>query len=105
MAVSHIQINPALAHGAQVVNAVRSIKQGLDALNDAFADVTTYSVSGAWEIPDTGTRLHASVGTGSTNPTFVEQFGFTQNELERRFKAYRERHILPFTRPDATGTN
>jgi vitamin B12 transporter len=45
--------------------------------NDAFSDVTTYSVSGAWQIPDIGTRLHASVGTGSTNPTFVEQFGFT----------------------------
>lgn len=45
--------------------------------NDAFSDVTTYSVSGAWQIPDIGTRLHASVGTGSTNPTFIEQFGFT----------------------------
>lgn len=45
-------------------------------LNDAFEDATTYSVSGAWQIPDTGTRLHASVGTGVTNPTFFEQFGF-----------------------------
>ena len=44
--------------------------------NDRFADHTTYSISGAWQIPDTGTRLHASVGTGSTNPTFFELFGF-----------------------------
>ena len=44
--------------------------------NDRFADATTYSVAGAWRIPDTGTRLHASVGTGVTNPTFFEQFGY-----------------------------
>ncbi|PXA90860.1 TonB-dependent receptor [Nostoc sp. 3335mG] len=44
--------------------------------NDSFADITTYSVSGAWQVPDTGTRLHASAGTGSTNPTFTEQFGY-----------------------------
>jgi vitamin B12 transporter len=44
--------------------------------NESFADSTTYSLSGAWEIPDTGTRLHASAGTGSTNPTFYEQFGY-----------------------------
>lgn len=45
-------------------------------LNDAFEDATTYSLSAAWRIPGTGTRLHASVGTGVTNPTFFEQFGF-----------------------------
>ncbi|MGV3576363.1 MAG: TonB-dependent receptor plug domain-containing protein [Devosia sp.] len=44
--------------------------------NDVFVDATTYSVSGAWQIPDTGTRLHASLGTGSTNPTFYEQYGY-----------------------------
>ncbi|MBO9591009.1 TonB-dependent siderophore receptor [Devosia sp.] len=43
--------------------------------NDNFADVTTYSASAAWQIPNTGTKLHGSVGTGSTNPTFYEQFG------------------------------
>lgn len=46
-------------------------------LNDDFADATTYSVAAAWAIPGTGTRLHASAGTGVTNPTFFEQFGFT----------------------------
>ena len=45
--------------------------------NANFADATTYSVSGAWQIPNTGTRLHASVGTGSTNPTMWEQFGYS----------------------------
>src|SRR5690606_5681479 len=44
--------------------------------NDRFADATTYSVSGAWQVPDTGTKLHASVGTGSTNPNFYDQFGY-----------------------------
>jgi hypothetical protein len=27
------------------------------------------------------------------------EFGFTREELERRFRAYREKHILPFTKP------
>lgn len=44
--------------------------------NDQFQDATTWTVSGAWKIPNTETRLHASVGTGVTNPTFFEQFGF-----------------------------
>ncbi|MEQ1610830.1 MAG: TonB-dependent receptor [Hyphomonadaceae bacterium] len=44
--------------------------------NDTFDDADTYSVAGSWVIPGTGTRLHASVGTGATNPTFFEQFGF-----------------------------
>ncbi len=44
--------------------------------NDAFADSRTYSLSGAWHVPGTEARLHASVGTGVTNPTFYEQFGY-----------------------------
>lgn len=44
--------------------------------NDTFGDATTYSISGAWKVPGTETRLHSSVGTGVTNPTFFEQFGF-----------------------------
>lgn len=45
--------------------------------NDAFEDADTYSVAGSWVIPGTGTRPHASYGTGVTNPTFIEQFGFS----------------------------
>lgn len=44
-------------------------------INDRFGDATTFSLSGAWRIDD-GTRLHASAGTGVTNPTFYEQFGY-----------------------------
>lgn len=44
--------------------------------NDQFQDVDTYSLSAAWQIPGTGTRLHTSYGTGVTAPTFIEQFGF-----------------------------
>lgn len=44
--------------------------------NDRFEDALTYSLSGAWVIPGTGTRLHGSVGTGVKNPTFYEQYGF-----------------------------
>lgn len=45
-------------------------------LNDRFQDATTWTLSGAWRIPDTATRLHTSIGTGITNPTFYEQFGY-----------------------------
>lgn len=44
-------------------------------LNDRFGDATTYSLSGAWRVTE-ATRLHTSVGTGVTNPTFFEQFGY-----------------------------
>lgn len=44
--------------------------------NDDFKDDDTYSVAAAWAIPNIGTRPHASIGTGVTNPTFTEQFGF-----------------------------
>ncbi|RYG35084.1 MAG: TonB-dependent receptor [Burkholderiales bacterium] len=45
--------------------------------NDAFDDADTYSVAASWVIPGIGTRPHASYGTGVTNPTFFEQYGFT----------------------------
>jgi vitamin B12 transporter len=53
--------------------------------NDAFDDAITFSTGLAYVIEETGTRLHSSVGTGVTNPTFFEQFGyipsmFTGNE-------------------------
>ena len=44
-------------------------------VNDEFKDATTYSVSAAWAIPDTNTRLHSSVGTGVKNPTFYQILG------------------------------
>ncbi|MEM6486693.1 MAG: TonB-dependent receptor [Pseudomonadota bacterium] len=44
--------------------------------NDAFEDALTYSVSGAYSIERTGTRLHGSVGRGIVNPDFFQQFGF-----------------------------
>lgn len=44
--------------------------------NDRFQDADTYSLAASWAIPNTGSRLHASYGTGVTNPTFIEQFGF-----------------------------
>lgn len=50
--------------------------------NEAFQDATTYSLSGAWRIPETETRLHSSVGTGITNPTFYEQFGYLPSSFE-----------------------
>jgi hypothetical protein len=46
-------------------------------------------------------RSHPREGRPKREYT-LEQFGFTQAELEQRFKAYRERHILPFTGPAHT---
>lgn len=48
--------------------------------NDSFGDATTFSLSGAWRI-GTATRLHSSVGTGVTDPTFFEQFGYVPNSF------------------------
>ncbi|MGO4831246.1 TonB-dependent receptor plug domain-containing protein, partial [Rhizobiaceae sp. 2RAB30] len=48
--------------------------------NDRFGDATTYSLSGAWRIAR-ATRLHSSVGTGVTNPTFFEQFGYVPDNF------------------------
>lgn len=41
-----------------------------------FEDADTYSLAASWVVPNIGTRPHASLGTGVTNPTFFEQFGF-----------------------------
>jgi vitamin B12 transporter len=39
-----------------------------------FADATTYRLTAVQAFAATGTRLRASVGTGVTKPTFIEQF-------------------------------
>ena len=44
--------------------------------NSGFTDVTTWRETVSQRFPDSGTRLHASIGTGVTNPTFTEQYGF-----------------------------
>ncbi len=44
--------------------------------NDLFDDATTYRATLAYVFDATGTRLHGSYGTGITDPTFFERFGF-----------------------------
>ncbi|MGL4285449.1 MAG: TonB-dependent receptor plug domain-containing protein [Phreatobacter sp.] len=44
--------------------------------NSSFHNATTWRMTAAQTF-DGGTRLHASLGKGVTNPTFIEQFGFT----------------------------
>ena len=44
--------------------------------NDGFEDATTYRATLAYVYDDDGSRMHTSYGTGVTNPTFFEQFGF-----------------------------
>ncbi len=45
--------------------------------NEDFEDAETFGLAASWVIPDSGSRPHASLGTGVTNPSFFEQFGFT----------------------------
>ncbi len=45
--------------------------------NDQFDNSRTFSLSAAWRLNDAGLKLHSSVGTGVTNPTFSEQFGYS----------------------------
>jgi len=47
--------------------------------NEDFEDFTSYALGASYAFTQTGSRLHASVGTGSVNPTFSEQFGFFNN--------------------------
>ncbi len=49
--------------------------------NQQFDDVTTFSADLAWQLAS-ASRLHASIGTGVTNPTFFEQFGFTPGQFK-----------------------
>lgn len=46
--------------------------------NDKFKDATTYALGASYAFA-TGTRVHASYGTGIQNPTLIEQFGFFAN--------------------------
>lgn len=43
--------------------------------NEGFRDAYTWRFSASQKIAATGTRIHASHGTGITNPTFDDQFG------------------------------
>jgi len=43
--------------------------------HDVFQDYTTWRIAGSQKF-HTGTRVHASAGTGITLPTFFQQFGF-----------------------------
>nr|WP_321459484.1 TonB-dependent receptor [uncultured Cohaesibacter sp.] len=44
-------------------------------INDDFKNAFTYSTSAAYQINETNSRLHASVGKGVKNPSFYDQFG------------------------------
>jgi vitamin B12 transporter len=49
--------------------------------NDDFEDATTFRLTAAYLVDSSNTRLHASYGTGVTNPSFFEQFGFTPGQF------------------------
>ena len=48
---------------------------------DEFEDATTYRVTGSFDVPETGSRLHASYGTGIKAPNFFELFGFIPGDF------------------------
>ena len=49
--------------------------------NSAYDDVATYRATTAWTADGTGTRLHASYGTGQKAPTFIERFGYFPDQF------------------------
>ena len=59
-----------LASGTTLSAAVRQD------YNDPFEDQLTWRFSASQKVAPVGGRLHASVGRGVTNPSFIEQFGF-----------------------------
>jgi vitamin B12 transporter len=59
-----------LATGTTVSAAVRQD------YNEPFEDQLTWRLSLSQKVAPIGGRLHASVGRGVTNPSFIEQFGF-----------------------------
>lgn len=44
--------------------------------NDRFDDEVTFRMTAAWAVPDTGFKLRGSYGTGVSQPSFFELFGF-----------------------------
>jgi vitamin B12 transporter len=80
--------------------------------NERFKNATTYRVTGAYVHPESGSRVHASVGTGVKNPGFFELFasfpGFMSNpnlspeeswgwDLGYEQKFFRERLVMDLT--------
>lgn len=45
--------------------------------NDEFGNAHSWRITAARELAAAHMRLHANVGTGTKNPTFIERFGFT----------------------------
>lgn len=50
--------------------------------NDKFKDSRTFNISAALLPFDHGTRFHGAIGTGVSNPTFYEQFGYIPSAFE-----------------------
>jgi len=59
-----------LATGTTVSAAVRQD------FNDPFEDELTWRLSLSQKVAPIGGRVHASIGRGVTNPSFIEQYGF-----------------------------
>lgn len=49
--------------------------------NSDYDNIFTYRATGAWTAESSGTRLHASYGTGQKAPTFIERFGFFPDQF------------------------
>ncbi len=74
-------------YGQLQIQAYDSVSVAVGIRNDnhsEFGGETTYRASGAWQIEDTGLRLHGSWGTGFRAPSFNELFfpGFGNPNLD-----------------------
>ncbi len=49
-------------------------------INETFADETTWRTGLSWQVTDS-TRLHSGAGTGVSDPTFFDRFGFFPDQF------------------------
>jgi vitamin B12 transporter len=49
--------------------------------NDRFDDASTFRLAGSYLLSSVGSRFHASLGEGITNPSFFELFGFSPSSF------------------------
>lgn len=50
--------------------------------NDKFKNTHTFRTTAAYLLSSSDTRFHGSIGTGVTNPSFFEQFGFSPSRFD-----------------------
>lgn len=75
------QFGAVLEYRGQLTDRLSVQASGRYDWNEDFDDAATWAVAASYSIFETGTRLHASAGSGVTNPTFFELYGFIPGQF------------------------